>query len=384
MPVDIENLLLTPFASTGLAMGVFGIAGGLLTALLTHLGLYACEQPDRGWSWRSGAFGLLLCAVFAGVMLRYHCQETPMVRPSALWWHWRIGHHVVLIALMLAVTATDLRAYLIPDFVTLGGLAWGLGLAVISGDLQIEHAWCDWNQEIPQIAGAYIPPWMARYPHWHGLVWSAAGAVVAAGGIWIVRGVSSAVIRRETMGLGDVTLMAMIGSFLGWQPVVFVLLLAPLGALAWQVVARTVSLACRAAARTVPNRPRVWETDRTPRNGAATSGGPGDAPAASFRPYIPYGPYLCLATYVVLLAWRKIWMFEISFGHAARPEDRLATFAVRRLFGDWVSLVVIAAGMLGGLIVLLALRRAYRAIPVTRRSAARGADSQVPPDVTTD
>ncbi len=236
---------------------------------------------------------------------------------------------------------------------TIGGLAWGLGLAVISGDLQIEHAWCDWNREIPQIAGAYVPPWMAQHPHLHGLAWSAAGALLAAGGIWVVRAVSSAAIGRETMGLGDVTLMAMIGSFLGWQPVVFVLLLAPLCALAWQVVARIANLVCR--------------TD----------------PTASHRPYIPYGPYLCLATYVVLLAWRRIWMFEITFGRAARPEDRLATFALRRLFGDWVSLAVIAAAMLGGLIVLLALRKAYRAIPVTRR-AAPAAEPQSSPEVTTD
>jgi leader peptidase (prepilin peptidase)/N-methyltransferase len=372
MPAHIENLLLAPFASLGVAMVVFGIAGGLLTALLTYVALTQCELSGDGWPTRAGALGLLLCAAFVGAMLVYHCQETPMVRPSALWWYWRIGHHVVLIALMLAVTTTDLRAYLIPDLVTIGGLAWGVGLAVISGDLQIEHAWCDWNQEIPQIAGAYIPPWMAEHPHLHGLVWSVTGALAAAGGIWMVRGISSAVIGQETMGLGDVTLMAMIGSFLGWQPIVFVLLLAPLCAVLWQAVARTTSLLTRAAAGMVRRR--------------SPSGGPDPAssPAAAARPYVPYGPYLCLATYVVLLAWRRIWMFELSFGHAARPDDRLTTFAVRRLFGDWVSLGVIAAGMLGGLVILLALRRAYRAIPVTRRRAAQTAEPSGPPDVTAD
>jgi leader peptidase (prepilin peptidase)/N-methyltransferase len=295
---------------------------------------------------------------------------------------------VVLIALMLAVTATDLRACLIPDFVTIGGLVWGLALAVISGDLQIEHVWCDWNREIPQIAGAYIPPWMALHPHSHGLVWSAAGALVAAGGIWVVRGVSSAVIGRETMGLGDVTLMAMIGSFLGWQPVVFVLLLAPLCAIAWQVIARTPSLVWRATVGIVSRRGRMLHparaADNTEVTAPETSMVSGPAPAASWRPFVPYGPYLCLATYVVLLAWRKIWMFEIAFGAAGRPGDRLATFSVRRLFGDWISLAVMAAGMLGGLILLLVLRRAYRAIPVTRRRVAARADAKAASDVTTD
>jgi leader peptidase (prepilin peptidase)/N-methyltransferase len=374
MPVDIENLLLAPFSSTGLAIVVFATAGGLLTALLTHVAMVSCELADRNWSKRAGALGLLLCAIFVGAMLRDHCQETPMVRPSALWWYWRIGHHVVLIALMVALAATDLRAYVIPDLVTMGGLAWGLGLAIISGDLQIEHAWCDWNQEVPQIAGAYIPRWMSEHPHLHGLVWSVAGALAAAGGIWAVRGVSSAVIGQETMGLGDVTLMAMIGSFLGWQPVVFVVLLAPLCAVMWQVAGGISSRLARGVISLVRRRTR-----RLPSLGAE----PDDSRPEAFRPYSPYGPYLCLATYVVLLAWRRIWMFELSFGQAARPDDRLTTFAVRRLFGDWVSLAVIVAGMLGGLTVLLVVRRAYRAIPVTRRTTAdRRCAGSTPTDVT--
>jgi len=376
MPVEIDKLLLAPFSPVWLAMAVFGVAGGVLTAMWTYYAMSACGLPDRGWSRRVGVLGVLLCAAFVGAMLRWHCQETPMVRPSGLWWHWRIGHHVVLIALMLAVTATDLRGYLIPDLVTLYGLVWGLGMAVVSGDLQLEHAWCDWNQEVPQIQGAYIPAWMAQHPHLHGLVWSLCGALAGAGGIWIVRGISSKVIGQETMGLGDVTLMAMIGSFLGWQPVVFVLLLAPLCALVWQVVVRGACL--------------LWYVvNRARRTGAGSQSQGLEVESAapqptSFLPYIPYGPYLCLATYFVLLTWKWIWMFELSFGLADRTDDRLATFAVRRLFGDWVSLAVIATAMLGGLAVLLMLRRAYQSIPVTRRRAPPPDEANLPKEATTD
>ena len=42
---------------------------------------------------------------------------------------------------------------------------------------------------------------------------------MAAGGgmIWIVRVIGAAALRREAMGFGDVTLMSMIGAFVGWQ-----------------------------------------------------------------------------------------------------------------------------------------------------------------------
>lgn len=364
MPSGFRDLLLLPFDSIPLAMGVCGAIGGLLAALLTRRALAACGEPAAGGPLRYGVLGALLSAAFTWAMLRWHCQETPMVRPDAVWWYWRIGHHVVLIALMLAVTATDLRAYLIPDGVTLTGLAWGIALATLSGDLQIEHLWCDWNQEVPQIAGAYIPPWIAAHPHLHGFAWSAAGAAFGAAAVWLIRAVSSAVLGKETMGLGDVTLMGMIGSFLGWQPVVIVLLLAPLCALSWHVVYSAVRLPAR-----------LWS-----RAGGGAGGPPPDQSAAgpAGRKFVPYGPYLCLASGVVLFTWRWIWMFELRLGQAAQGDDRIHTVAVRRLFGDGLLLAGLGAAMLAALVLLLALRRAYLAIPVTRRRAAPARSADAP------
>ncbi len=57
--------------------------------------------------------------------------------------------------------------------------------------------------------------WLAGGEHWRGLASSLGGLAVAAGIVWLTRAGASLALRREAMGLGDVTLMAMIGAWLG-------------------------------------------------------------------------------------------------------------------------------------------------------------------------
>ncbi len=323
---------------------LFGGLGAFLTYGMTRLAFASCREPDRGWSKRTALAGAVLCGLFAWWWLATNCQQTPMVRPeNSLWWFWRVGYQIILIALMLAATSTDMRAYFIPDAVTTTGLVLGVGLAVLSGQLQIQHVWIDWNQQVPQLHPPYVPNWVDAHRHWHGFAVSLAGAGAGAGGIMLVRTLSSKLLGQETMGLGDVTLMGMIGSYLGWQPVTFVLMLAPLCALTWHASAGT----CRWGRR-------LWLGRHEP----------ADSPH-----FIPYGPFLCAATYVVLMTWRWIWMFD--------PDDRVTTFTVRGLFGDWQGLLIIVGATLGSLVALLVLRRAYSAIPVTGRSGV--AAEQTPP-----
>ena len=74
-------------------------------------------------------------------------------------------------------------------------------------------------------------------------------------------------MRREAMGFGDVTLMAMVGAFLGWQAALVVFFMAPFMGLAvglFQWVFRGNNV-------------------------------------------LPYGPYLSLASAMTLFAWPSIW-----------------------------------------------------------------------------
>ena len=109
--------------------------------------------------------------------------------------------------------------------------------------------------------------WLAGGLHWIGLLTSLVG--LAAGGalIWLVRVIGFVTLRREAMGFGDVTLMAAIGSFVGWQACVMIFFLAPCLGLVLGVVQLILG------------------------------GGR----------QIPYGPFLCLATLVIVMAWQPCW-----------------------------------------------------------------------------
>lgn len=322
--------------SETVALGLF-VTGCVLGLLLDVWSLRMCRQfrEEHGaiaseptdervrWSIRlltSLVTGSLFAAYFVAVF-EFQMHATDEVRPDLLWKYFRAGGHLVLLTLLIAATVTDFREYIIPDQITVPGMLAGILLATVSGDTQLMHFWVDWNQAVLDLRGPFIPQWIASHTHWHGLVWSSTGLVAGAGVTWLVRWLSSVVLGQESLGLGDVTLMAMIGSFLGWQPLVFVFLLAPLCGIVMGLVVRLV-------------------TNRT---------------------YIPFGPYLSLAAVVVLLAWRPLWMLEIS-----------NEFSIRRLFGDAPGLAILAGISLAAFVILLSGLRLYRLIPGKPRSDSTG------------
>jgi leader peptidase (prepilin peptidase)/N-methyltransferase len=308
---------------SGLAAGV-GMAAALITFPLTRRALRQCDaQP--GWSPLIGSIvAALLSAGLTWACLAGKVQEVPEVLPSDFWWRLRPVYQSLLMILLVVATATDIKTYYILDWVTVGGMVLGVLGATIAGDLQMCHVWVDWNAEVPQLRGPEFPAWLSSYPHWHGLAWSLAGLVTGAGITWSARWVSSLLLGQEALGFGDVTMMGMIGAFTGWQPVLIIFLLAPLCALGAGLIVRL----------------------------------------CSSKTYVPYGPYLALAALLVLFNWSRIWMFEINLAATDAPSHAAATFALRRLFGDGVGLLILAGMLAGGLILLLGAWRLYLSLPV--------------------
>ena len=334
--MDAEALLnlLREIPSSSYAAVLGAVTAGV-TAWLAARGLRGCGAPSARAALLWGLIAGLLTSALTIAMLDGHVQETPDVRPSELWWRLRPVYYAVLVSLLTVATATDLKTYYILDWTTVSGMVLGVAGATLSGDLQLCHIWVDWNAAVPQLRGPEIPGWLGSYPHWHGLAWSLCGLLAGAGITWAARWMSSLVLGQQALGFGDVTLMGMIGAFVGWQSVLIVFLLAPLCAVLVGLLVKLVSA----------------------------------------KTYIPYGPYLALAALLVLFNWRTIWMFELNLAALPQAQDGLSTFALRRLFGDAVGLLILAGMLAGGTALLLGAWRVYLSIPVeTRRGTAASAE----------
>jgi leader peptidase (prepilin peptidase)/N-methyltransferase len=96
----------------------------------------------------------------------------------------------VFSTLLLGIAVTDARHYLIPDGFTVFGFVWVLAMAMV-GHLVGEPS---------PFAGPYD---------------ALIGACAGAGAIAIVGWLGEVALKKEAMGMGDVTLMAVIGGALG-------------------------------------------------------------------------------------------------------------------------------------------------------------------------
>jgi len=115
--------------------------------------------------------------------------------------------------------------------------------------------------------------WAAGWPQWLSLWSSLLGMGIAGGFMWLIRIAGKFAMNREAMGFGDVTLMAMFGAFLGWQPCLILFFIAPFAGL---VLALLFMILFR-------------------------------------DPEIPFGPFLCAAALITLLNWPTLWALTLPF-----------------------------------------------------------------------
>jgi leader peptidase (prepilin peptidase)/N-methyltransferase len=105
-------------------------------------------------------------------------------------------------ALMLALTVTDLRDRIIPDELTLTGFCLGVVFSCLA---PIDDGTARW---LTQRFGTWPGPMIS-------VLDALLGAAVGAGILLAVRETYFQLRHKEGMGFGDVTLMAVIGAFLG-------------------------------------------------------------------------------------------------------------------------------------------------------------------------
>ena len=122
---------------------------------------------------------------------------------------------------------------------------------------------------VPAGLAVVLSAWLVGGDRFAGLGSALVGLAISAGLVWSVREGASRAMGREAMGLGDVTLMAMVGAWISWQASVLAFFLAAFIGLAHGLVQLV----------------RHRENE------------------------LPYGPSLCLASGLVIVAWRPLWQW---------------------------------------------------------------------------
>jgi len=261
------------------------------------------------WPLASSVILAMLFAGYAWLLIGPQCQNVAEVQPAAAMHLLRLPFHLVFLFLLTVATLTDLLDYVIPDEIVIAGMIAAVIGATVSGDLQIIHIWVNWDSQISGLNGPYLPEWMKHHQHLHGLAWSLTGMITGATFIWVVRALSGWILTQPAMGFGDVTLMAMIGAFMGWQPALCVITVAPLTAVVVGSLVRVIT----------------------------------------GRSFVAFGPYLAVSAVIVLCTWRWIW---------AEP------LLIRDVFSHWPSILGLVAGSLTTLAVLLGGLRMFLSMPV--------------------
>ena len=237
---------------------------------------------------------------------------------DCVWLHARYLLHMVMICGLLVSTVIDFKFRIIPDGCTDPLVVVAVISSAAMGQLFLVPVWFQ-DPSVVRILGAMVPEFLQpvfvywdagnfvqNFPKFHGLLVSVVGCLVGGGSVWIVRIIGQWVLKKEAMGMGDVYLMAMIGSVVGWQPVLAIFMLAPLLAIAVAILNYVV------------------HSDK----------------------YVPYGPFLSAATVLLLLAWPTLWPYAKRFFDMG-PLFLLLMLSMVFILGTSLQLVELSKRIIG-------------------------------------
>jgi leader peptidase (prepilin peptidase)/N-methyltransferase len=131
----------------------------------------------------------------ARISLRYPAVEliTAAFYLFFFWQHgltFNFGIFALLSSALVVIFFVDLDFQIIPDLITLPGMALGLAVSLVPGGL--------------------------------GIVDASIGLVVGGGALYLIALLGDWLFKKESMGGGDIKMAAMLGAFLGWQKVIFI------------------------------------------------------------------------------------------------------------------------------------------------------------------
>jgi len=139
-----------------------------------------CRHCREIISFRYPLVELVTALISMGILLRYGLSPEYAV-------------YLAFSSALIVITFIDLKHMIVPDIISLPGIVFGILWNLLNG--------------------------------LNGLLASVGGILIGGGGLLIVAETYRALRRREGLGGGDVKLLAMIGSFFGWQGVLLAILI---------------------------------------------------------------------------------------------------------------------------------------------------------------
>ena len=151
----------------------------------------------------------------------------------------------LMVSGLILGTFVDFEHMIIPDRVSIGGIVVGLVCSVLFPSLQGE------TRILPSLVNSVI------------------GLVAGSGSLWLVGILGKWAFKKDAMGLGDVKLLGGMGALLGWEAVLFIVMVS---SLMGSVIGGYLIIAGK----------KEWQSR------------------------IPYGPYLALSA-VIWILWGQGW-----------------------------------------------------------------------------